>query len=227
MVLEVLIESLDALIGFGAFSFLRLKKYWHMALISDHPLYSTWTGMISRCCNVNDKNYQMYGGAGVRVCARWRYSFENFISDMGERPHGHSLDRYSESWKRTGPPLPYSPETCRWADVFQQARNTKANVILCIDGVDRCVSEWSVHSGVTDSTIRRRLRQGWTARAAVFTPARAKKTIVTHMYKGKRRTMSELSKISGVQSATLHSRLNSGWSLDRAIGTPISNNLLK
>ncbi len=59
----------------------------------DHPLYSTWKSMKSRCYNPNRRDYRYYGGRGIGVCDSWIKSFERFVEDMGERPEGHTLDR--------------------------------------------------------------------------------------------------------------------------------------
>lgn len=39
--------------------------------LSTHPLYQTWKSMMNRCYNSSNKNYQYYGGKGIKVCKRW------------------------------------------------------------------------------------------------------------------------------------------------------------
>lgn len=73
---------------------------------------------MNRCHNPSSQSYKRYGGAGVTVCSRW-HNFENFLSDMGERPAGTTLDRFPASSKQ------YSKEMCRWANYSQQAINRK------------------------------------------------------------------------------------------------------
>jgi hypothetical protein len=78
--------------------------------------YSSWQAMIKRCTNPNTWSWKHYGGRGITVCDRWRYSFENFLADMGEKPEGLTLDRINNE-------LGYSPENCRWATPAEQFRN--------------------------------------------------------------------------------------------------------
>ena len=85
--------------------------------------YIVWSGMISRCHNSRNKAYQNYGGRGIIVCDRWRGSFEAFLSDMGPRPKGMTLDRENNS-------KGYSAENCRWATYTQQNRNRRDNRLI-------------------------------------------------------------------------------------------------
>lgn len=84
-----------------------------------HKLNNVYSNMKARCYNKNYDFYYRYGGRGIRVCDRWlgKYGFQNFLSDMGDRPEGYQLDRIDNDGN-------YSPENCRWVDKYTQMGNT-------------------------------------------------------------------------------------------------------
>jgi hypothetical protein len=128
-----------------------LREYW------------LWWGVKERCLNTSDKSYPRYGGRGITICARWLESFENFYADMGECPPGLTLERKDNA-------LGYSPENCVWATYTQQARNTRRNRILTLDGVSKSLVEWSESTGLPYSALHDRLVRGWDDRRTLTTP---------------------------------------------------------
>lgn len=120
---------------------------------SKHPLHSMYRGMIRRCHSSNAENYPLYGGRGIKVCERWRTSFEDFVSDMGERPVGHSIEREDNDGD-------YEPGNCRWATSLEQARNKRNTVTLTVGDVTKTLTQWSEETGVPIPTLRRRLTEG-------------------------------------------------------------------
>lgn len=80
--------------------------------------YHSWKAMKTRCYNLNTKDYHRYGARGISVCDNWKNSFLSFLSDMGERPEGTTLDRIN-------PNKGYYPENCRWATMKEQQNNKR------------------------------------------------------------------------------------------------------
>ena len=83
--------------------------------------YQTWKGMKERVNNPNSKTYYRYGGRGVLICPRWIESFNNFISDMREKPSPkHQLDRIDNNGN-------YTWINCRWVTPQQNGCNSSVS----------------------------------------------------------------------------------------------------
>ena len=86
---------------------------------TDFPEYRVWYGMKTRCYNPKDKGFSNYGGIGIKVCERWRTSFETFLEDMGERPSAtcqiHRVDSDGD----------YSPKNCVWIEKSEHVKQKK------------------------------------------------------------------------------------------------------
>lgn len=124
--------------------------------------YRTWLGIKSRCYNPNNISFHNYGMKGIRVCDRWKYSFQNFFDDMGARPSkSHSIERIDSS-------KDYSKENCEWANIVTQNNNTSRNVVIEVDGVKLTAAEWGRCVGIRGAIILQRIRRGWRSKDAVF-----------------------------------------------------------
>lgn len=124
--------------------------------------YKSYSGMLARCYDTRCRTYPSYGGRGIGVCGEWRDSFDAFVRDVGPSPgRGYSIDRIDNA-------RGYEPGNVRWATAKTQARNTRRNHVLEVDGRAQCIAAWAEELGIRPQIISTRLRRGWSEREAVF-----------------------------------------------------------
>jgi len=128
--------------------------------------YSSWQGMIERCKGNDARDRKNYTERGITVCERWK-SFDNFLSDMGERPEGKTIDRKNND---NG----YYLENCRWATMKEQQNNRRNNAIIELNGERKTLMQWSEVTGISEHTLRGRRRQGWPAVRMLTEPPQIK-----------------------------------------------------
>lgn len=145
-----------------------LKKHGHVTTRTKgkkSKTYVCWQNMKKRCYNPNSVGYENYGGRGIKVCDRWKDSFENFLADMGEAKDGLSIERIDNNGD-------YEPQNCRWATRKEQRRNTRAckpvnlgdpfGSKLLIDHCKDLNSDYEM--------VKNRVCIGWEPEHAIFVP---------------------------------------------------------
>lgn len=116
-------------------------------------LYLVWRSMRDRCLNPNYRQWDDYGGRGIKICPEWD-SFTQFASDMGPRPSPqHSLDRKDNDGH-------YEPSNCRWATRREQQLNQRRAVYVTIAGERYRAIELAELSGHKTDTIVTRAARG-------------------------------------------------------------------
>lgn len=119
---------------------LLLKKY--------RSEYIIWRNMISRCYKNYNDDYENYGGRGIRVCKRWKNSFENFLDDMGPRPSKkRTLDRIDNEKH-------YTKNNCRWATARQQSNNRRSNLNITYKDETLTQVQWCRKLGLTRRQVK-------------------------------------------------------------------------
>lgn len=83
-----------------------------------HPLYYTWNSMFVRCYYKTHKQYDDYGGRGIRVSGEF-FDFNTFIWWVGKRPSKrYTLDRIDNDGN-------YEIFNLQWSTRSQQERNKR------------------------------------------------------------------------------------------------------
>lgn len=120
-------------------------------------LYSIWANMKTRCSNPKHMHFDRYGARGITVCDEWKNDFLKFYD--WAMSHGYedhlTIDRIDNDGN-------YEPSNCRWVSVKQQGLNRFSNLIVTINGVSKCLTEWCEEYGVNYKTVKDRLKRGWT-----------------------------------------------------------------
>lgn len=128
------------------------------------PTWVSWQSIIQRCYDPKSSNYPRYGSRGIRMCERWRNSFESFLEDVGIRPSlKHSIDRINNDGN-------YEPENCRWSTDREQSRNRSTNKNITFNGKTQCVRAWEIEMNLKPSTIHARIKRGWSIERSISTP---------------------------------------------------------
>lgn len=119
------------------------------------PEYKAWCHIKDRCYNEKNKQFKDWGGRGIKMCDRWKDSFDNFLSDMGLKPSKkHSIDRFPNN------DGDYEPSNCRWGTSKEQNGSRRNNVIIEYNGECLVQRDWSKRLGVCEHTINRYINKG-------------------------------------------------------------------
>lgn len=115
-----------------------------------------------RCYNINDKEYSWYGGRGITICDEWLNDFMSFYDWSMNNGYQDNLtiDRIDNN-------KGYSPINCRWTTRKEQARNTRRNRLITIDGETKCLAEWCEVFNLNYHTVKRRLYRGWKIKKSI------------------------------------------------------------
>ncbi len=131
--------------------------------MTDTDTWKSWEKMLRRCKDPKFDSFPWYGGRGIKVCERWQ-RFEDFFSDMGEKPsREYTLDRINNDGN-------YEPGNCRWATRIEQGSNKRNSRFLTLNGVTKSLPEWARSVGMDRELLRYRLGQGWSVRRAIEQP---------------------------------------------------------
>lgn len=139
-------------------------KWTHGA--SHIPEFVNYNSMLARCYRASSPDYHRYGGRGIRVCEFLRTTPINLVLLLGYKPSPvHTVDRIDREKH-------YSCGKCsechrlglsmnvRWATKSEQMRNTSRNVWLTFNGKTKCLKDWAQEIGISESTLRKRIKNG-------------------------------------------------------------------
>lgn len=162
--------------------------------------------MKARCYAPSCSN-MYYQKDGIKVCDRWKNSFELFLADMGEIPgNDYSIERID--YMRD-----YCPDNCIWIPMKEQQKNRRNVPQYVYQGEKKCLKEWSRILGFNYDRVRERIRNGMSFEKAIEKDPYSKLVEIN----GKSKTVSEWCDFYGINSGTVYSRIHRGWNKKDAI----------
>ena len=119
-------------------------------------IYNIWSAIKDRCYNENNKEYHLYGGRGITVCAEWLHDFQAFYDWAMSNGYADDLtiDRIDND-------KGYSPFNCKWATRKEQNNNKRSNNLITFNGKTQTIAQWADEKKMKYSTLNSRINRGW------------------------------------------------------------------
>ena len=133
----------------------------HRESTRNSRLYCTWVNMKTRCINPNYKDFNNYGGRGIKVCQEWN---DYLYFKVWATSNGYKKDLTLD---RTDNNLDYTADNCRWITIKEQQhnrRNNKLNKVKAKEirnlfktnkfSINQLASKFNVHRSSIELVIR-------------------------------------------------------------------------
>lgn len=116
-------------------------------------LYAVWSSMKRRCYSQSCREYQYYGGRGIKMCKDWKNDFSAFQQWAANSGYDETAKRGELTVDRIDTNGDYEPSNCRLVDMITQSRNRRSNRLITVDGKTLCATEWAEEIGVSPNTV--------------------------------------------------------------------------
>ena len=136
------------------------------SLYMDKRLWKIWSSMHERCELKSHAHFKHYGGRGICVCDEWgdylpfaKWARKNGYSE------GLTIDRIDVNGN-------YEPNNCRWVTMKEQQNKRRNNHVVEYKGEQYTLSQLAEKTGIGKTTLRERLKLGWSIEDTVEKPVR-------------------------------------------------------
>lgn len=121
---------------------------FHSFTWENKRIATIFNGMKDRCYNKNCKDYNIYGGKGIKICDEWinnpklfeEWSMLNGYNDC------LTIDRVEED-------KDYSPENCQWVELEDNSRYKTTTSYIYVNGEVHTGREWAKILGFSSRRI--------------------------------------------------------------------------
>lgn len=129
--------------------------------------------MKQRCGNPNVASYHRYGGRGITYCPEWE-TFEPFHEwAIGA---GYADDLELDRVDNDGN---YTPENCQFISHRENSQKTGSVRMIETDGLAEPLVVAAHRHGIEASTVKARLRRGWSLDASLASPPKISRKVVS------------------------------------------------
>lgn len=131
---------------------------------SNKRLYSVYQSMMTRCTVENSREYENYGGRGIKVCDEWlgEYGYDRFAEWAISAGYDVNAERGKCTLDRIDTDGDYCPENCRWISNQDQQNNRRDNVLHTYKGETHTIADWSRIIGIPYTRLHYGLQHGKT-----------------------------------------------------------------
>lgn len=178
--------------------------------------YKTWQRIIAKCHNVNHARYENYGGRGFVFNDFYRYSFLNFMNEVGECPEPKARFTIERIDNDRG----YETGNMKWLVSEMQAINKTTNRIIEHEGKKKPLAVWCKDLGLNYTTVSSRMRRGLTFDKAIMeTPPKICGEII---YKGEIMTINGFCSLLKLNFDMVCAQYSAGKTGDEIAESPAS-----
>ncbi len=133
-------------------------------------LYNLYSSIKIRCYDKNHKDYNNYGGRGIKMCYRWKTNPKSFIEWAIQNgwDKGLQIDRINNN-------SDYRPDNCRFVTGKENSNNKRNNVRISFNNKTQTLTQWAEELNININTLYSRIKElKWTIEQAITTPVRKK-----------------------------------------------------
>lgn len=165
-----------------------------------------WRVMKRRCLEPGFRDFQRYGGAGIRICPQWLASFDQFLADVGPPPS-------PEHWlARKDTAKHYTPENTIWTERTPQMNRRQFCRKVIVQGQTMTAAE---AARLPDQPTRNSVLRRWEAGFSLEHPKVAKlyKRSMWLTHQGETLPLPEWARRFGLPSSVVWNRIKRGLPL--------------
>lgn len=110
--------------------------------------------MMTRCYDVNSKDYRWYGAKGITICEEWKNNLRSFEEWAINNGYSDSLtiDRIDSNKN-------YCPENCRWISSEENSRRAGKVTWIEVNGQTMTGRQWADYLKIGTNAINKSVRK--------------------------------------------------------------------